>query len=206
VAAGRYGVVGLGAGSLSCYSKEGEAWRFFEIDPTVVGIARNPEKFTYLQTCQPRPDIVIGDARLTLAKEAPDSFDLIIVDAFSSDAVPMHLMTAEALKLYASKLTPTGIVLLHISNRYLDLDNVLAATKPLVPGLDGMLLSDDEAGGGYARSASTVALFSKSTATLKPYRELASASEFADPATLGRVKAWTDDASDILGPFLSKRR
>jgi hypothetical protein len=199
---GRYGVVGLGAGSLSCYSKEGEAWRFFEIDPTVVGIARNPEKFTYLQTCQPRADIVVGDARLTLAKEAPESFDLIIVDAFSSDAVPVHLMTAEALKLYASKLTPTGIVLLHISNRYLDLDSVLAATLPLAQGLDGLLLSDDEGGGGYARSASTVALFSKSTATLEPYRALPGHTALE----LGTVKPWTDDASDILGPFLSKRR
>jgi hypothetical protein len=201
-ATGRYGVIGLGAGSLACYSKDGEAWRFFEIDPTVVGIARNPEKFTYLQTCQPRADIVIGDARLTLAKEAPDSFDLLIIDAFSSDAVPVHLMTAEALKLYASKLTPTGIVLLHISNRYLDLDSVLAATLPLAPGLDGLLLSDDEGGGGYARSASTVALFSKSTATLEPYRALPGHAAL-EPGT---VKPWTDDASDILGPFLSKRR
>jgi hypothetical protein len=199
---GRYGVVGLGAGSLSCYSKAPESWRFFEIDPTVVGIARNPAKFTYLQTCQPRADIVIGDARLTLAKDANDSFDLIIVDAFSSDAVPVHLMTAEALRLYASKLTPTGIVLLHISNRYLDLDSVLAATLPLVPGLHGMLLSDDEGGGGYARSASTVALFSKSATTLEPYRALPGHAEL----TPGTVKAWTDDTSDILGPFLSKRR
>jgi hypothetical protein len=206
--AGRYGVIGLGAGSLACYSKEGEAWRFFEIDPTVVGIARNPEKFTYLQTCQPRADIVIGDARLTLAKQPAESFDLIIVDAFSSDAVPVHLMTAEALKLYATKLTPNGIVLLHISNRYLDLDSVLAATLPLVPGLDGLLLSDDEGGGGYARSASTVALFSKSTATLEPYRALTGHSELRPepPANARPVKPWTDDASDILGPFLSKRR
>jgi hypothetical protein len=200
-AAGRYGVVGLGAGSLSCYSRDGETWRFFEIDPTVVGIARNPEKFTYLQTCQPRADIVIGDARLTLAKEAAASFDLIIVDAFSSDAVPMHLMTAEALRLYASKLTPTGVVLLHISNRYLDLDSVLAATLPLVPELLGVLVSDDEGGGGYARSASTVAVFSKAAATVDTYRVLPH--QDFKPNT---VKAWTDDASDIIGPFLSKRR
>ena len=200
-APGRYGIVGLGAGSLACYARDGENWRFFEIDPTVVGIARNPAKFTYLQTCQPRADIVIGDARLTLTKEAADSFDLIIIDAFSSDAVPVHLMTAEALKLYASKLTPTGTVLLHISNRYLDLDSVLATTLPLVPELTGLLVSDDEAGGGYARSASTVALLSKSTATIETYRVLPH-QDFKP----GLVKAWTDDASDIIGPFLSKNK
>jgi hypothetical protein len=200
-APGRYGIVGLGAGSLSCYSRDGESWRFFEIDPTVVGIARNPAKFTYLQTCQPRADIVIGDARLTLAKEASGSFDLIIIDAFSSDAVPVHLMTAEALKLYASKLTPTGIVLLHISNRYLDLDSVLASTVPLVPELSGLLVTDDEGGGGYARSASTVALFSKSAASIGSYRVLPH-----QELKPGVVKAWTDDASDIIGPFLSKTK
>ena len=119
---GRYGVTGLGAGSLACHSKEGEAWRFFEIDPVIIGIASNPRYFTFLKHCQPKPDIVLGDARLTMAKEANDSFDLIIVDAFSSDAVPVHLMTAEALRLYLDKVKPDGIVLLHISNRYLDLD------------------------------------------------------------------------------------
>ena len=74
---GRYGVTGLGAGSLACHSKEGEAWRFFEIDPVIIGIASNPKYFTFLDHCQPKPDIVLGDARLTMAKEANDSFDLL---------------------------------------------------------------------------------------------------------------------------------
>ena len=134
---GRFGVVGLGAGSLSCYSRKHEAWRFFEIDPIVVDIAAKSNHFTFLANCQPKLDAVIGDARLTLAKEPDKSFDLIIVDAFTSDAVPVHLMTAEALQLYASKLTDNGVVVLHISNRYLDLDSVLGATLPLVPDLKG---------------------------------------------------------------------
>ena len=199
---GHYGVIGLGTGSLACYAKEGEAWRFFEIDPVVVGIASDPEKFSFLHYCMPNPEIVIGDARLTMAKQEPASYDLIIVDAFSSDAVPMHLMTAEALRMYAAKLKPTGVVLLHISNRYLDLDSVLGATLPLVPELQGLLMSDDAADGSYAASTSTVAVFSKSPEALEVFRATAEASEF--DAT--KVKPWTDDTSDILGPFLSKMK
>jgi hypothetical protein len=199
---GRYGVVGLGAGSLACHAKDGEAWRFFEIDPVVIGIASNPRNFTFLEHCQPKPDIVLGDARLTMAKQANDSFDLIIVDAFSSDAVPVHLMTAEALRLYLDKVKPDGIVLLHISNRYLDLDSVLGATVKVLPGVHGILVSDDTADGSYAQSTSTVALFAKSAEALDPLRTLDGATELVD----GNLRAWTDDYSDILGPFLSKMR
>ncbi len=198
----RVGVVGLGTGSLACYAKEGEAWRFFEIDPVIVGIAKNAVDFSFLHYCQPEPDIVIGDARLTLAKQQAESFDLIIVDAFSSDAVPVHLMTAEALRMYAGKLNATGVVLLHISNRYLDLDAVVGATASLVPELHGLLMSDDEADGSYASSTSTVAVFSKSETTLEPYRATAEAKEFDGKA----LKPWTDDTSDVLGPFLSKMK
>jgi SAM-dependent methyltransferase len=197
---GRYGVVGLGTGSLSCLSKPGESWRFFEIDPVIVGIATNPEKFSFVSNCQPKFDVVLGDARLTLAKEPAGSFDLIIVDAFSSDAIPVHLMTAEAIRLYADKLKPNGVVLLHISNRYLDLDDVLAATTPLVPGLDGVILDDNEADGSYAASTSTVGVFSRSKEALAPFRKLETAMEL--PSTT--MRGWTDDYSDILAPFLSK--
>jgi hypothetical protein len=199
---GRYGVIGLGTGSLACHSDADEDWRFFEIDPIVIGIARDSESFTFLSNCQPKPDIVIGDARLTMAKEADGSFDLIIVDAFSSDAVPVHLMTAEALALYVAKLAPEGIALLHISNRYLDLDAVLGATVKIVPGAHGIILSDDSSDGSYAQSTSTVALFARDPAVLERYKSLAELHEL-DP---GRLRAWTDDYSDILGPFLSKIR
>ncbi len=197
---GRYGVTGLGAGSLSCHAKEGEAWRFFEIDPVIVGIATNPRYFTFLKHCMPQRDIVMGDARLTMAKEAKDSFDLIIVDAFSSDAVPVHLMTAEALRLYLDKVKPDGIVLLHISNRYLDLESVLGATVELLPGVQGFIVADDAADGSYAQSTSTVALFAKSKEALEPMRAFEGISEFDD----GGLKPWTDDYSDILGPFLNR--
>lgn len=199
---GRYGVVGLGAGSLACLSQEGEAWRFFEIDPVVVDIAAKSERFTYLVNCQPDTDIVLGDARLTIAKEADGSFDLLLVDAFTSDAIPMHLMTAEALKLYASKLAADGILVLHISNRYLDLESVLGATLRAVPGLKGLIVSDEDADGSYAQTSSTIAVFAKDTYALDPFRTLNGFSDLPDRG----FKPWTDDYSDILGPFLSKVR
>ncbi len=199
---GRYGVIGLGTGSLTCHAEKEETWRIFEIDPVMVDIASGDENFTFLENCMPEPDIKIGDARLTLTKEADGSFDLLIVDAFSSDAVPVHLMTAEALKLYLSKLTPDGVVLLHISNRYLDLDAVLGATATAVPGIHGYLLSDDIADGSYAQSTSTVALFAKSDAALEAYKTLAE----LKPLDASKMRPWTDDYSDILQPFLSKYR
>lgn len=199
---GRFGIVGLGAGSLACYSRKHEAWRFFEIDPVVVDIASRWNHFTFIANCQPKLDVVIGDARLTLAKEPDNSFDLIIVDAFTSDAVPVHLLTAEALQLYARKLTDKGVVVLHISNRYLDLDSVLGATLPLVPALKGLIVSDDSADGSYAENSSTIAVFAKDSLVLDPFRALDGAQDFRT----GGVSAWTDDASDILGPFLSQWR
>jgi len=198
----RFGIVGLGTGSLGCYAKKGESWRFFEIDPVVVDIATKSNYFTFLVNCLPDTDIVIGDARLRLSKEPDKSFDLLIIDAFTSDAVPVHLMTAEALQLYAQKLKDDGVVVLHISNRYLDLDSVLGATRHLVPQLKGMIISDDRADGSYAENISSIAVFAKDLSVLEPFKLLYGAQDFSQ----GEVGAWTDDASDILGPFLSQWR
>lgn len=123
----RIGVVGLGAGTLSCYAKPGQSWKIFEIDPAVVSIARDSGKFAFLRLCLPDADIIIGDARLRLAEQPANSMDLLALDAFSSDAVPMHLMTAEAFDTYAKVLAPNGLLLVHISNRYMALEPVVAA-------------------------------------------------------------------------------
>ena len=123
----KVGVVGLGAGSLLCYSRTGEEWTFFEIDPLVEDIARNPRLFTFLSACPVRPRIVLGDARLTLARERPGEFSLLILDAFSSDAIPVHLLTREALALYMRSIRDDGLLLLHISNRRLTLERVVAS-------------------------------------------------------------------------------
>jgi hypothetical protein len=120
------GAVGLGAGALACYTKEGQLWRFYEIDPLVVEVAQNPAWFTYLSRCNKQAEMIVGDARQSLLKEADASFDLLIMDAFSSDAVPTHLLTREALQLYFSKLKDTGLLAFHITNRHLALKKVLA--------------------------------------------------------------------------------
>ena len=118
-------VVGLGAGALACYAAPGENWRFFEIDPEVIRIAQDPKLFTFLSACAPGSSVVLGDGRLTVKKEAAASFDLIILDAFSSDSVPAHLMTVEAMQMYFSKLKPGGALIFNISNRFMDLRSVV---------------------------------------------------------------------------------
>ncbi len=120
----RLGVIGLGSGTLSCYAKPDQSWTFYEIDPAMVEVARN--RFTFLRQCKPDARIVLGDARITLGQEPPASLDLLAVDAFSSDAVPTHLLTHEALGVYGRAVQPDGIILFHISNRYLDLKPVIA--------------------------------------------------------------------------------
>jgi spermidine synthase len=123
----RIGVVGLGAGTLACYAQPGQSWRFYEIDPAVVRIARDTGQFSFLRHCLPNPPIEIGDARLNLAVEPSGSLDLLALDAFSSDAVPMHLMTREAFATYGRVLTRNGVLLVHISNKFLDLEPVVSA-------------------------------------------------------------------------------
>jgi hypothetical protein len=118
-------IVGLGTGALACHGSAGQKFTFFEIDPLVEKIARDEKLFTYLRDCSPKTEVVIGDARLTLAKAPKSFYDLLVLDAFSSDAIPTHLLTLEAIQLYLTKTAPDGIVLIHISNRYMDLVPVL---------------------------------------------------------------------------------
>lgn len=125
--AARIDIVGLGAGTLACYAKPGQRWKFYEIDPAIVTIASDPKRFTFLSKCLPNVKVAIGDARLTLAAEPGNTADILAIDAFSSDAVPMHLLTAEAFATYRRHLAPNGLLMVHISNRFLDLEPVLAA-------------------------------------------------------------------------------
>jgi len=120
------GVVGLGAGALACYAKPQQNWTFYEIDPVVVEIAQNKQYFSYLSRCTPKATLLVGDARLSLANEKDEKFDLLVIDAFSSDSVPTHLLTQEAMQLYFSKLKPNGILTFHITNRHLSLKKVLS--------------------------------------------------------------------------------
>ena len=198
---GRYGIVGLGAGSLACRWQDGETWRFYEIDPVVLKIAQS-EKFTYLSHCQPEADVVIGDARLTLAKEKDASFDLLLIDAFSSDAVPMHLLTVEALELYLQKLKPSGLGVFHISNRSLDLEGVIAATMAEIEGLRAFVIEDPRPQLDHNKIGSRIVVFSKDLEVVHRFmrRRGARRPRWAD------LKPWTDDFSDVLGPLISRAR
>jgi hypothetical protein len=120
------GAVGLGAGALACYAKPEQLWHFYEIDPLVVSVARNPQWFSYLSRCNKTAEMVIGDARLSLQQEPDGHFDLLMMDAFSSDAVPTHLLTQEAMALYLRKLNDNGLLAFHITNRHLALKKVFA--------------------------------------------------------------------------------
>lgn len=119
-------LVGLGTGTTACYSRPFEMWTYYEIDPVIARMATSGRLFTYMSLCGPTHRVRLGDARLRLREAADSSYDLIALDAFSSDAIPVHLMTREALQLYLRKLKPNGTILFHISNRYLDLEPVVA--------------------------------------------------------------------------------
>ncbi len=125
--AARIGVVGLGTGTLACYKQPQQNWQFFEIDPAMAHLARDSGTFTFMQQCAPNAPIRIGDARLTLAAQPKGAFDVLAIDAFSSDAIPMHMLTAEAFATFDRVVQPSGLLLVHISNRFIDLEPVLAA-------------------------------------------------------------------------------
>jgi hypothetical protein len=194
-------VVGLGAGSLACHRHEGERWTFFEIDPEVVRLARDPAMFRFLSSCAPSAPIVFGDARLTLGTSA-QQFDLIVLDAFSSDAIPSHLLTREALRGYLARLTPHGVIIAHISNRHLELGSVIAAVGA-AEGLTTIARADDKATQFATdfRAAAHVAVLARKEADLGP---LASADGWRK-IDGGAVAAWTDDYSDIMGSILRKK-
>jgi hypothetical protein len=123
----RVAVVGLGSGELACYAKDGQDWTFYEIDPVVERIARDPRYFQFLANCGGRSRVVLGDARVTIGNAPDAAYDVLIIDAFSSDSIPMHLLTREALALYLRKLAPGGRILFHISSRTLNLAPVIGA-------------------------------------------------------------------------------
>ena len=124
--AARLGVLGLGAGSLACFRQPDQPLTVFEIDPAVLALSRQ-HRFTYLDECAPNARVVLGDARLELAQEPHGSFDLLAIDAFSSDSVPLHLFTHEAFGVYLDALSERGIMMVHISNNFIDLEPALAA-------------------------------------------------------------------------------
>jgi hypothetical protein len=195
----RVGIVGLGAGSLLAYAEAGERWTLFEIDPLVQRIAEDDRLFSYLPEARKRgvaADVVLGDARLTLAGD-DGPFDVLVLDAFTSAAVPVHLLTREALALYDRKLAPSGIVACHISNRHLDLGSLVRATAEDL-GLASTLDAGPPSSGAPAMvMPSRWAFLARSPDALRA-RDLPSIVTFA---LRKRGRTWTDDRSDLWSVF-----
>ena len=193
----RVAVVGLGTGTIACYGAPGEQWRYYEIDPAVERIARDPRYFTYLRDCPPSVEVVLGDARQSLMDAPDQQYDLIVLDAFSSDAIPVHLLTREALALYLAKLAPGGLLAFHISNLHLDLEPVLA--KLAADAGPTARIRPDVA----VTAERSAALKSPSTWVVLARREADLRSLVNDPRWRSLTRAeeariWTDNYSDIL--------
>ncbi len=193
----RVAVVGLGTGSMACHARAGESFRYFEIDPVVVRIASDPSKFRFLSECGGADNIVLGDARLTLPEQR-EPFDLIVLDAFSSDVVPVHLLTREALGQYLGRLKEGGAIAFHISNRYLELESVIAEVAA-TRGLVTLVKRDDsvtgEEHGATMYAGSLVAVVARSEADLQA---LAAKPGWRKRVADGKTRPWTDDFSNIL--------
>ncbi len=195
----RVGVVGLGSGGTACYGRAGQAWTFFEIDPTVERIARDRRLFTHLATTAANVDVQLGDGRLLLAHAAPASFDLLILDAFSSDAIPLHLVTRNAIELAFAKLRPNGVLAFHISNRYLDLATVLG-TIARDMGLDARVNFDTHVTPDEQRAGKQMSRWLVMTRTPAAMGSLATDARWQPAPSAGA--AWTDDFSNILTVFV----
>jgi hypothetical protein len=195
-------VIGLGTGSLACHKHEGEHWTFFEIDPAVVRIARNPRDFHFLSACAPQAGMVIGDARLTLAASSAQ-YDLIVLDAFSSDAIPVHLLTREAMAGYLMRLAPHGVIVMHVSNRHMELASVVAAVGH-AEGLTAYDKVDDQANDFVHdhRANAEVVVLARNPADLG---DLPSRRGWRKLEPRAGVAEWTDDYSDVLHAILRKK-
>jgi hypothetical protein len=198
----RVAIVGLGAGTLACYAGPGQRWTFYEIDDAVVRIARDPRFFTYLQDCEAdATDVVLGDARLRL-RDAPDhAYLLIVLDAFSSDAVPVHLLSREAIRLYRAKLTSGGMLAFNLSNRYLDLDPIMARQSEDA-GLVYRVRYDLNVSDEEKRSGKQASIWAVMTATERDLGALADDPRWQLSKPRPGSAVWTDDYSDLASYLL----
>ena len=198
----RVAVIGLGAGTLTCSAEPGEQWKFFEIDQSMVDTARDPKYFTYVQNCAPGLAPVMGDARLTFAREPDGVYDLIIVDAYSSDAIPVHLATKEAMAIYKAKLAPQGAVVMHVSNRHLDLASV-AVGIAAANGLKSWHYDEDSNRDSEYIFPTDVVVSAREEADVG---KLASSDLWEETAADENQRVWTDDYSNILGAVYRRLR
>jgi hypothetical protein len=193
-------IIGLGTGTLTCYGQADQRLTIYDIDPAIVRIATNPEYFTYLTDCKAKSRIILGDARLRLAEAKDASYGMIAVDAFSSDAIPIHLITREAMELYFQKLNDHGVLAVHISNRYLDLEPVLAnlAENMGLIALDGSDHDESEKDPYPGKEFSEWVMLARRP---EDFGSLMKDSRWPAARTSAKVGVWTDDYSNLLSVF-----
>lgn len=189
------GIVGLGAGTLACYREPEQTYRYYEIDPAVLAFS-DQERFTFLSQCSPEAETVIGDARLALEQEPAGQFDVLVVDAFSSDAIPLHLLTREAFGIYNRAIRDDGALLIHISNRFLDLQPVLASAAEEC-GCEVALRRDDKLPAGQELSQSDWVVMTRDPAVMARIKQATGADLWQD-LNAPLDEPWTDDYASIL--------
>jgi hypothetical protein len=189
------GVIGMGMGSTTCYAQPGQKWKIFEIDDDVIKAATDPNLVGFINRCAPDIEIIRGDARLKMKQQPNDWFDILLVDAFSSDAIPTHMVTKEAIALFMSKMSKDGVLIVHISNRYLDLGTIVsdAANDLGFAVMEGN--RDGEASNPNADTGVRAVIIAKSQARLDRYRGNPMWTMIGPSA---QSKPWTDDHTDIL--------
>jgi hypothetical protein len=194
-------IVGLGAGSLACYAEPGQRWTFYEIDPVVAKVARDSRLFTFLDDSRASAtEVILGDGRLRLRTAPEHGYGLIVLDAFSSDAIPIHLLTREALQVYVGKLADGGIIAFHISNNFIDLVPVLGALArdakmTCLVRRDLDLTPDD------ARRGKEPSIWAAMAARAADLGGLSSDPKWESPRVTPDEIAWTDDFSNIVAHF-----
>ncbi|MGL4325629.1 MAG: spermidine synthase [Beijerinckiaceae bacterium] len=201
------GVVGLGAGSMACHATGQESWRFFEIDPEVIRLARDPNRFRFVSDCMPQAPIILGDARLTLADEAAAAKDIIVIDAFSSDSIPVHLMTREAVQMYFDKMAAHGVLVMHISNRHLELTSVLTALADELGYTirvrdDRKFAKDAFKDGNYAARLWMPSIVVAIARNPQPLTAFTPEQGWNEPARTAGVKPWSDNYSDVVSAMI----
>jgi hypothetical protein len=197
-------VIGLGTGSLTCQARPEDSATYYELDPDVIRIARDPTLFNFVSECRPDISIVQGDARLTIANAPDASYDLIVVDAFIGAAIPIHLLTREAMAVYLRKLKPDGIVAMHVSNYHLELATVGAGAA----GANGAITRLYE-GGDVPEDASEQKWVPVVAAVARKDEDFGTLAQSKfwpvlppDPAQ----RVWTDDYSNVLGALVRRLR
>ena len=191
----RMGAVGLGTGSVAAYVRPADHLTFFEIDPLVIRISTDPRHFSYTSRCAKGPvDYVVGDARLTLAKQPQGAFDVLLIDAFSSDAVPAHLLTVEAVRGYLGHLKPDGIIILHLSNRNLELNGPAQAVAKAAGGY-ALLQTFKPATNAFWESGEDAVIIGRSPQAIAGF----AADPRWKPGNPNLARPWTDDYTNLAG-------